>query len=126
MTILKCWTACSEGDWLLNTIARPPHYIDKIPDGHTSYDAYRYMNYQYLAASFDAGGWKPSKGSYEQDVREMTDLIERALMEDPDILNGQIIFQKDGCNMSLQTPVAGALDESLRLLTDAGYRGYCI
>lgn len=103
-------------------LSRPPHYIDKIPDGHTSYDAYRYMNYQYLAASFDAGGWKPSKGSYEQDVREMTDLIERALMEDPDILNGQIIFQKDGCNMSLQTPVAGALDESLRLLTDAGYK----
>lgn len=103
-------------------LSRPPHYIDRIPDGHTSYDAYRYMNYQYLAASFDAGGWKPSKGSYEQDVREMTDLIECALLEDPGALNGQIIFQKDGCNMSLQTPVASALDKSLKLLTDAGYK----
>jgi peptidoglycan/xylan/chitin deacetylase (PgdA/CDA1 family) len=103
-------------------LSRPPHYIDRIPDGHTSYDAYRYMNYQYLAASFDAGGWKPTKGSYEQDVREMTDLIERALQEDPGALNGQIIFQKDGCNMSLQTPVASALDKCLKLLTDAGYK----
>ncbi len=103
-------------------LSRPPHYIDKIPDGHTSYDAYRYMNYQYLAASFDAGGWKPTKGSCEQDVREMTDLIEHALTEDPDILNGQIIFQKDGCNMSMQTPVASALDKSLRLLSEAGYK----
>ena len=103
-------------------LSRPPHYIDRIPDGHTSYDAYRYMNYQYLAASFDAGGWKPTKGSYEQDVGEMTDLVERALMEDPGVLNGQIIFQKDGCNMSLQTPVASALDKSLKLLTDAGYK----
>jgi len=103
-------------------LSRPPHYIDRIPDGHTSYDAYRYMNYQYLAASFDAGGWKPTKGSYEQDVREMTDLVERALLEDPGALNGQIIFQKDGCNMSLQTPVASALDKCLGLLADAGYK----
>lgn len=103
-------------------LSRPPHYIDRFPDGHTSYDAYRYMNYQYLAASFDAGGWKPTKGSYEQDVREMTDLIERALAEDPGALNGQIIFQKDGCNMSLQTPVASALGKCLKLLTDAGYK----
>ena len=103
-------------------LSRPPHYIDRIPDGYTSYDAYRYMDYQYLAASFDAGGWKPSKGNYEQDVREMTDLIERALVEDPGVLNGQIIFQKDGCNMSLQTPVASALEKSLKLLNDAGYK----
>lgn len=103
-------------------LSRPPHYIDRIRRGYTAYDAYRYMNYQYLAASYDAGGWRPSKGDYEQDVKTMTDLIENALLKDPDILNGQIIFQKDGFNMSLQTPVAGALNKTLWLLRNAGYK----
>jgi peptidoglycan/xylan/chitin deacetylase (PgdA/CDA1 family) len=103
-------------------LARPPHYIDKIPDGHSSYNAYKYMGYQYLAASFDGGGWKPSSSSYENDVAAMVNPIEDALSRDPNILNGQIIFQKDGCNMSRETPVADALDRHLKLLTQAGYK----
>lgn len=38
-------------------LSRPPHYVDKMPDGFTSYDAYDAMNYQYMAASF-AMLWK--------------------------------------------------------------------
>ncbi|MDP4091952.1 MAG: S-layer homology domain-containing protein [Bacillota bacterium] len=102
-------------------LSRPPHYIDKIPGGHTSYDAYHYMNYNYLAASFDGGGWIPSCGEYAQDVKVMTDPIKQALEKNPDALNGQIIFQKDGFNMSLQTPVTTALESGLKMLSDAGY-----
>ena len=29
--------------------SRPPHYIDRIPDGYNSYDAYALMGYDYLA-----------------------------------------------------------------------------
>ncbi|MCX8131271.1 MAG: polysaccharide deacetylase family protein [Clostridia bacterium] len=103
-------------------LSRPPHYIDRILGGHSSYDVYKYMGYQYLAASFDGGGWKPSSGNYKTDVDMMVKPLEQALLSDPDILNGQIIFQKDGCNMSRQTPVADALDEHLRLLSQAGYK----
>ena len=35
------------------TMARPPHYVDKIEGGFTSYDAYDQMGYLYLAAAFD-------------------------------------------------------------------------
>jgi hypothetical protein len=103
-------------------LSRPPHYIDKIHDGHTSYDAYRYMNYNYLAASFDGGGWKPSCGDYRQDVNAMTEPLKMALDSDINSLNGQIIFQKDGYNMSHQTPVVDALPQVLELLTSAGYK----
>lgn len=103
-------------------LSRPPHYIDKIPGGYSSYDAYRHMGYQYLAASFDGGGWKPSSGDYQKDVDLMVEPLQRALKSDASSLNGQIIFQKDGCNMSRQTPVADALDRHLKLLTEAGYQ----
>ncbi len=103
-------------------LSRPPHYIDKIPDGYTSYDAYRYMGYNYLAASFDGGGWKPSCGDYRQDVKAMVDPIKAALESNINSLNGQIIFQKDGFNMSHQTPVADALYEALEMLSQAGYK----
>ena len=47
-------------------LSRPPHYVDKIPDGKNSYDAYRYAGYNYMAASFDGGGWLPTE-SFESD-----------------------------------------------------------
>jgi len=103
-------------------LSRPPHYIDGIIGGFTSYDAYRHMGYQYLAASFDGGGWKPGSGDYNRDVKLMVEPVQRALQVDAGSLNGQIIFQKDGCNMSKQTPVAHALEEQLKLLVDAGYQ----
>lgn len=102
--------------------ARPPHYIDHIKDGYSAYDAYALMGYHYLAASFDGGGWMPSKGDYDQDVEAMVAPMRRALEEDPDALNGQIIFQKDGCNMSLETPIATALSKQLELLKSYGYK----
>lgn len=102
-------------------LSRPPHYIDKIPDGSSSYDAYRIMGYNYMAASFDGAGWQPLD-SYEKEVNAMIEPLKRALSEDPDSLNGKIIFQKDGCNMNLRTPVADALDAQLKLLTDYGYK----
>ncbi len=103
-------------------LARPPHYVDKIPDGKSSYDAYRYAGYNYMAASFDGGGWLPSCGDLEKDVEAMVEPIRRALSEDPDSLNGQIIFQKDGYSMSRHTPVASALPLQLELLKSYGYK----
>ena len=103
-------------------LARPPHYVDKMPDGHSAYDAYRYMNYQYMAASFDGGGWKASSGDYDKDVSDMIIPLDRALNASPDALNGQIIFQKDGCSMSRYTPVADALPRHLESLAKRGYR----
>lgn len=102
--------------------SRPPHYIDKINGGYSAYDAYAIMGYQYLAASFDGGGWKPSSGNYENDVKAMVQPMREALENDPNALNGQIVFQKDGCNMSLQTPVAHALYQQLELLKSYGYQ----
>ena len=102
-------------------LSRPPHYIDKIPDGSNSYDAYRVMGYNYMAASFDGAGWQPLD-SYENEVKAMIEPLKKALEENPDALNGQIIFQKDGCNMNLRTPVCDALGEQLKLLTEYGYK----
>lgn len=102
-------------------LSRPPHYIDNIIGGYSSYDAYSILGYNYLAASFDGGGWKPSVGDYNLDVAGMVTPLAKALKEDADTLNGQIIFQKDGYNMSHQTPVADALPKQLKLLSDYGY-----
>lgn len=102
-------------------MSRPPHYVDSTRDGHNAYDAYRYMNYQYMAASFDGGGWQVS-GDYRKDVDAMIAPLKRALDANPDALNGQIIFQKDGCNMSKQTPVADGLGAQLELLSELGYK----
>ncbi|WP_394238782.1 polysaccharide deacetylase family protein [Niallia oryzisoli] len=103
-------------------LSRPPHYIDTIPDGYNSYDAYAMMQYQYLAASFDGGGWLPTEGNYQADIDKMVKPLENALRESSDSLNGQIIFQKDGYNMSIMTPVGHALPKHLELLTNEGYQ----
>ncbi|MDN5346992.1 MAG: peptidoglycan-N-acetylglucosamine deacetylase [Clostridia bacterium] len=103
-------------------LARPPHYIDHTADGYSAYHAYCAMGYLYLAASFDGGGWKPSCGDYRKDVENMVTPLARALAADPDSLNGQIIFQKDGYNMSKQSPVCDALPRQLELLKRYDYR----
>lgn len=102
-------------------LSRPPHYIDRIPDGTDSYDAYRIMGYNYLAASFDGAGWQPRE-SYTAEVSSMVEPLRRVLEDNPDALNGQIIFQKDGCNMNLRTPVSDGLEAQLQLLSKYGYR----
>ena len=105
-------------------MSRPPHYVDRIDGTFTSYDAYEKMGYLYLAASFDGAGWLPSRAEnpFEAEVDEMVLPMQRKLEEDPDFFCGQIIFQKDGCNMALRTPVTVGLRKQLELLTNAGYR----
>ena len=102
------------------TMHRPPHYVDMIGDGHTSYDVCDRMGYQYLAASFDGAGWLPLKG-FDDEVEAMTAPMKKALEEDPDFFCGQIIFQKDGYNMARRTPVASGLGKQLALLKEYGY-----
>ncbi|MBO4914338.1 MAG: polysaccharide deacetylase family protein [Oscillospiraceae bacterium] len=108
------------------SMSRPPHYVDKIGDGFTSYDVYDRLGYQYMAASFDGAGWLPSaladpEAALRAETDAMVEPIRRALESDPDFFCGQIIFQKDGCNMARRTPVAFALGEQLRLLKQYGY-----
>ena len=109
------------------TMGRPPHYVDRVQGGLSSYDVYDSMGYQYMAASFDGAGWLPSTAgdaqtAFEDEVRAMTDPVKAALEKDPDFFCGQIIFQKDGCNMSKRTPVAVGLRRQLEILSDYGYR----
>ena len=102
-------------------LGRPAHYIDNIPDGSSAYDAYRIMGYNYVAAGFDGAGWQPRE-NYQHEVNDMIKPMEAALAENPDALNGKIIFQKDGCNMALRTPVADALPIQLELLKKYNYK----
>lgn len=102
-------------------LSRPPHYVDGIAGGFSSYDAYAKMGYQYMAASFDGAGWLPL-ATYEAEVEATWRPIEQRLKEDPDYFRGQIIFQKDGYNMARRSPIADGLERQLRLLTEAGYR----
>jgi len=101
-------------------LSRPPHYVDAIPDGFTSYDAYAAMGYTYMAADFDGEGWLPLS-DYKKEVCAMVRPMELLLSEDPDALCGQIIFQKDGYNMDRRTPVADGLPLQLELLARYGY-----
>ena len=109
------------------TMGRPPHYVDRVEQGLTAYDVYDALGYQYLAASFDGAGWLPSaesdaEAALEAEVRAMVEPVRRALEQDPDCFCGQIIFQKDGCNMARRTPVAFGLRGQLELLRQYGYR----
>ena len=109
------------------TLARPPHYVDKMVGGFTSYDVYERMGYQYMAASFDGAGWLPSthedpEAALQAEIDAMVEPMRKALEKDPDFFCGQIIFQKDGYNMAKRTPVAFALGKQLALLKEYGYR----
>ncbi len=109
------------------SLHRPPHYVDAIAGGFTSYDVCDALGYQYLAASFDGAGWLPSAISdgakaYDAEVAAMTGPMRALLEKDPDALCGQIVFQKDGYNMARRTPVADGLEKQLELLDRFGYR----
>ena len=109
------------------TLHRPPHYVDKMQDGFTSYDVCDKMGYQYMAASFDGAGWLPStlsdpEAALEAEVNAMVEPMRKALEKDPDFFCGQIIFQKDGYNMGKRTPVAFGLRKQLELLKEYGYQ----
>ena len=108
-------------------LSRPPHYVDKMTGGFTSYDVYDRMGYQYMAASFDGAGWLPStdpdpEAALQAEIRAMVEPMRKALEKDPDFFCGQIIFQKDGYNMAKRTPVAFALGQQLALLQEYGYQ----
>lgn len=109
----------SEYDYTMK-LSRPPHYVDKIAGGFSSYDAYQQMGYQYMAASFDGAGWLPCK-SYEEEVRACYEPMEQKLQENPDYFCGQIIFQKDGYNMAKRSPVVDGLPKQLELLKRHDY-----
>lgn len=102
-------------------LSRPPHYVDNIAGGFTSYDAYAKLGYQYMAASFDGAGWLPL-ASYEAEVDAVWKPVAGRLAQDPDCFCGQIIFQKDGCNMARRTPIADGLGKQLERLTALGYK----
>lgn len=107
-------------------LSRPPHYVDRIDRNFTSYDAYALMDYGYMAASYDGGGWLPSgladtDAATKDEIDAMVKVIESKLSENPDFFCGQIIFGKDGYNMAKRTPVAYALDKQLELLSRFGY-----
>lgn len=102
-------------------LSRPPHYVDKMRDGFTSYDAYARMGYQYMAASFDGAGWLPLP-DYEAEVEATWKPMAQALEADASALCGQIIFQKDGYNMARRSPVADGLEKQLSILKSYGYR----
>ena len=109
------------------TMSRPPHYVDRMENGFTSYDVFDRMGYQYMAASFDGAGWLPSvhsdpEAALQAEIDAMVEPMRKALAQDPDFFCGQIIFQKDGYNMAKRTPVAFALAEQLALLKEYGYR----
>lgn len=109
------------------TMGRPPHYVDKMAGGFTSYDVYDVMGYLYMAASFDGAGWLPaSHGSPEEmlsaEISAMVTPMRKLLRENPNALCGQIIFQKDGYNMARRTPVAFGLRQQLELLKQYGYK----
>ena len=109
------------------TMSRPPHYVDRVEGGLTSYDVYDALGYQYMAASFDGAGWLPMAGSdekaaFQAEIRAMVEPVKTALEKDPDCFCGQIIFQKDGYNMAKRTPVAVGLRLQLELLKQYGYR----
>ena len=109
------------------TMTRPPHYVDVMQDGFTSYDVCDRLGYQYMAASFDGAGWLPSTlsnpdAALEAEVGAMVEPVRKALEQDPDFFRGQIIFQKDGYNMAKRTPVAFGLRKQLELLKEYGYQ----
>ena len=114
-------------DFILNnynyriSFGRPPHYVDKITGGFSSYDAYSYLGMNYLGASFDGGGWLPLN-SIEEETEAMIVPMKKVLEKDPNALCGKIIFQKDGYNMAKRTPVAYALEKQLELLDSYGYQ----
>ncbi len=103
-------------------LGRPAHYIDKTADGRDAYDAYRVLGYVYMGASFDGGGWKASAGSFARDVDDMVKPMETLLAENPDGLNGAIIFHKDGYNMSAMCPAVKGLRRQLALLDKYEYQ----
>jgi hypothetical protein len=102
-------------------LSRPPHYVDGIAGGFSSYDAYAKLGYQYMAASFDGAGWLPLP-TYEAEVEATWKPIAQKLRDDPDYFCGQIIFQKDGYNMGRRSPIAHGLEKQLELLTAQGYK----
>ncbi|MDR3310625.1 MAG: polysaccharide deacetylase family protein [Oscillospiraceae bacterium] len=104
------------------TLHRPPHYVDKLADGTTSYDVCEKLGYQYVGASFDGCDWLPLAAGYEAEVRHTRSGLAALLERDPDALCGQIIFSKDGFNMAHRSPVADGLALQLETLSRYGYR----
>jgi peptidoglycan/xylan/chitin deacetylase (PgdA/CDA1 family) len=100
--------------------ARPPHGVDKMPDGRTSFDAFEAMGYHYLASSFAA--LPPAGSGYEESAEAMARPLRDALEAEPASLIGRIISQKDTWATTERAPMASALRLQLELLEKYGYR----
>lgn len=98
-------------------LGRPPHLRDTF-----IYDVYAGLGYNCLGAGVDGGGWRASTGSYDNDVEGMVLPLQRTLERDGRALSGKIIVQKDGYNMSRESPVVAALPREMQLLRNYGYR----
>jgi peptidoglycan/xylan/chitin deacetylase (PgdA/CDA1 family) len=101
-------------------LARPPHYVDRTADGRSAFDVYEALGYLYVGASVDLGGWRPSHR--ELTPRQAAERLRALLLEDPDALDGRILFAKDGLNMSLEAAVLDLLPAQLQVLEEFGYR----
>ncbi|MDR2420834.1 MAG: polysaccharide deacetylase family protein [Oscillospiraceae bacterium] len=101
--------------------ARPPHGIDKMADGHTSFDAFEAMGYHYLASGLSTGERPPRRG-YEESAEAMARPLRDALEAEPTSLAGRIISQKDVCDTTGRSPAVSALRLRLELLERYGYR----
>ncbi len=101
--------------------SRPPHYVDNIKGGLSSYDVYSSLGYDYLCASFDGAGWLPCENE-EDEVEAMLTSLKNTLSKNSNALCGQIIFQKDGFNMALRAPVIKGLKKQLEILEEYGYK----
>ncbi len=110
-------------------LGRPPHFVDGTrptpgggPAARDAYDILAALGYNYIGLGVDGGGWAASSGSYDNDVERMVLGLQRALERDGRALCGALISQKDGYNLSGQSPVVTALPREMQLFRNYGYK----
>lgn len=119
---LRLQGLCGQRFGVVPTLARPPHYIARTADGADVAGLYRELGLTMVGASFDLGAWRARLGSRRAYAAAALAPLAAALERDGDALDGQILFAKDGLNMSLEFAVNDVLPEQLRLLHAHGYR----
>lgn len=103
-------------------LGRPPHFVEETPGGSGVFEVYAALGYNYLGVGFDTGSGRASSGSYDQDVEGMVLGMQRLLEKDGRALCGQIVSQRDGYNLSGESPVVSALPRQMQLLRNYGYK----
>lgn len=105
-------------------LGRPADSAEAVRAGDQAeiYEAYARLGYNYLGWSVDGGGWRPTAGSYDNDVETMVLGLQRALEKDGQALSGHIVSERDGYNMSRESPVLSALPRIMQLFRNYGYK----